>query len=244
MTVLDVAGGVRRKARLRVRAVSAGHVLPVVFALLAFVAVLALLRDRRAQTPVLVAARTIPAGTVVDAGDTRVEMIASSDAARLGGLLRSPPVGAVASESVAAGEPIVAGEIADGTLGGSLGEMSIPVPVDLAAGGALAAGDKVDVIDMSPSGAAYVAQGLTVLATASSSGGGLLSSSSTGGYWVTVAVGRTAELAISAALGTSSAAGRSVEVVRSPLDPAQAAKSSPSGFGCGAGGPAASGGCG
>ena len=98
--------------------------------------------------------------------------------------------GLVATTAINAGQPIVGSETATGPAAGTgLGEISIPVPMAQAAGGALAVGDKVDVISASASGATYVAEGLSVVATAPSSAGGVLSTS-TGGSWVAVAASR------------------------------------------------------
>lgn len=219
MTMLD-SGPVDTKVRrpIRTKKLTAGHVVPVVLAVLAFVTALAVLRDRSAQTPVLVAAQRIPAGSPINASNTKVASIRSSDAAHLPGLLRGSVTegGLVATTAINAGQPIVGSETATGPAAGTgLGEISIPVPMAQAAGGALAVGDRVDVISASASGATYVAEGLSVVATAPSSSGGVLSTS-TGSYWVAVAADRQAALAIAAALGASSSGGgASLEVVRS-----------------------------
>ena len=73
MTMLD-SGPVETKMRrpIRTKKLTVGHVLPVVLAVLAFVTALAVLRDRSAQTPVLVASQRIPAGSPINASNTKV----------------------------------------------------------------------------------------------------------------------------------------------------------------------------
>lgn len=160
------------------------------------------------------------AGAPLDASDTSVVRVPSSDRSVLSGLL-SPSglsVGWVAAVAINAGEPVTLSELARPARGPSLGEMSIAVPIDEADGGRLVPGDHVDVIASNSTGSAhYVAQGLRVVAVAPSSATGALLSSSTG-YYVVVAVGKQAALHIAAALGSQGPGGTgvgAVELVRS-----------------------------
>ena len=69
----------RRKSRPAQRW-TPGHVLPFVLAIFAVIFVLAALRDRSAQTSVVVASRQIPAGATINAGDTRTIKMRTGDA--------------------------------------------------------------------------------------------------------------------------------------------------------------------
>ncbi len=199
---------------------TAGHVLPVVLAVLAAVFVLAGLRDRSATVKVPVAARAIPAGMEVDTADTRLVSAHRSDGILVGGLLSRAELGGgwVAAVNIGAGQAITRSEVtAAGRAGSGLGSMSIPVPVADADGGAIAVGDQVDVIEASGGGASYVAAGLRVLAVAPAQTSGVLGGASSS-YYVTVAVDRATALRIAAAVGTGASTGTSsggVEVVRS-----------------------------
>lgn len=193
-----------------------GHVAPVVLAVLAAVFVLAALRDRAAMVLVPVASAPIPAGAAVNAFDTRLVQVHRSDAALVSGLLPRGDLSAgwVAASRIDAGEPISRGALTHETAGASgLGSMSIPVPVDRADGGAIVAGDRVDVIVTSGSGASYVAQGLMVVGVAPSKTSGVLAGA-TSDFYITVAVDRPTALRLTAALGTTGSAG-GLEVVRS-----------------------------
>jgi hypothetical protein len=205
-----------------------GHVLPFVLAIFAVIFVLATLRDRAAQTPVVVAARQIPAGATINAGDTRTIKIATSDADALTGLLSATQIQAaqgakalVAATTITAGEPIIRTETIAGPAGDAgLGSMSLPVPVDRADGGALSVGDTVDVIDATTTGASYLAQGLTVLAVSTPASSGVLAGTTTD-YWITVAVNPPTALRLAAALAASSTSGGNpLEIVRSTGEPA------------------------
>ena len=220
MTAVDAPQVAARKPRPpRTRRLTAGHVVPLVLAAMAFVVGFAVLAGRQSETGVLVAAQRIPAGKAIDSSDTKVEMIRSSDASRMPGLIGLAGVGRglVATVTIASGQPIVVAETVTGPAAGSgLGVISIPVAAAQAAGGSLAAGDKVDVIRTVPTGAVYVAQNLTVVATAPLAGGSVLGGAS-GGYWVAVAADRQTALAIASTLGASAGGSGSsnIEVVRS-----------------------------
>ncbi|MCU4186434.1 hypothetical protein K6U06_18850 [Acidiferrimicrobium sp. IK] len=196
-----------------------GHVAPVVLAVLAAVFVLAALQDRGATVLVPVASAPIPAGAAVNGSDTRLVKVHRSDAAVVSGLLPSGDLraGWVAVSRIEAGEPVTRGAVTQGPVGASgLGSMSIPVPVDRADGGAIAAGDRVDVIVSSGSGASYVAQGLTVVGVSPTKTSGVLAGA-TSDFYITVAVDRPTALRLTAALGTSGSTGSTgaLEVVRS-----------------------------
>ena len=199
--------------------VTLGHVVPVVLALLAALFVLVGLRDRAATVQVPVALGAISAGSPVNASDTRLVSVHRGDRAVTAGLVSADQLGSglVAATPIQAGDPITASEVAHGaTAGSGLGSMSIPVPVDQADGGDIAAGDRVDVIASGAGTATYVAQGLGVLAVSPRATSGILADPS-GDFWVTVAVDRATALRVAAAMGSSTSTGSSggLQVVRS-----------------------------
>jgi Flp pilus assembly protein CpaB len=207
------AGRLRRPQRW-----TPGHVLPLVLAIFTLIFVLVALRDRAAQTSVVVAARQIPAGAAINAGDTRLVKMHASDARHLTGLIGAGQLTGplTAAAPIGPGEPIVASQTVTGPAGGAgLGAMSIPVPVDQADGGAITVGDQVDVISGSSAGATYVAQHLSVLAVAAPKTTGLLTTTATN-YSITVAVNQATALRLAAALAaTSGTTSNNLEVIRS-----------------------------
>lgn len=115
--------------------------------------------------------------------------------------------GWVLARPVAAGGLIGQSDlVAPGSTPG-LRSMSLPVPVEHAAGGALAAGDRVDVISVSDATADYVATDLEVVSVAEGAAGAIGAVSS---YHVVVSVDADQALALAEALDSGS-----VELVRS-----------------------------
>jgi Flp pilus assembly protein CpaB len=191
---------------------------PIVLAVLAAGFGYEAVQDRSAMTSIPVAASAIPAGSAVDAADTRLVQVHASDAVLANGLLGVSQLGEgwTAAVAVAPGQPIALSELTKPDASGEQGAMSIEVPVDHAAGGSIVPGDLVDVIAANGSGGAYyVAQGLRVLSVAPSGSGGGVLGGGTGDYFVVVAVGKRTALKISAALGASASSGTGIEVVRS-----------------------------
>jgi hypothetical protein len=95
--------------------------------------------------------------------------------------------------------------------------MSIPVPIEQAAGGRINVGDSVDVIASSPDGAArYVAQALHVLAVAPGEATGSVLGGGTGSYYIVVGVSKTSALQVASALaGATNGTAGQIDVVRS-----------------------------
>jgi Flp pilus assembly protein CpaB len=85
--------------------------------------------------------------------------------------------------------------------------MSLPVPVEHAAGGSLSAGDRVDVISVSDGSAGFIATDLEVISVAS---GDSASIGSITAHHVTVAVEAEQALRLAEALDSGS-----IEIVRS-----------------------------
>lgn len=204
---------------------TAGHILPVLLAVVAAVLVLAATTDRSATELVAVSSRTIPAGSAVNASDVRWLPVHRSDGAVSAGLVdRADLAGAwVAAVRIPAGAPIARSEMTAGSPSGTgLGSMSLEVPPALADGGGIVPGDRVDVISTGSGAAVYVATGLEVLAVAPDAGTGVLASGDGSGYYVTVAVDRATALRLAAAMGQpQSGAGSGIEIVQSTGEPSE-----------------------
>ncbi len=143
--VLGRASGaaLRRPRRLTARAV-----VPVLLAVIAGGFTFEALQDRAAMTSIVVAASLVPAGSPVNGNDTRLVKVHATDLALTKGLV--PPSelaeGWVAAVAVQAGQPITLSELERPPSGPALGEMSVAVPMQQAAGGRISPGDLVDVI--------------------------------------------------------------------------------------------------
>jgi len=183
----------------------------VLSGLLAFVLVAAGLGDRGEVVKVAVARSDIPAGTVVTP-----ELVSSSELpadsplaksiATLDGLRGTRWT---TTQPIPAGNPIRRSELVEGEQSNTLRSMSIPVPRDHAVGGALAVGDRVDVIDVVEGRAAFVVTGAQVTKVATpSSAGGIAGDSRQ--FFVVVQVDAQQALAITEALSDGK-----VDVVRS-----------------------------
>jgi Flp pilus assembly protein CpaB len=207
------------KARRR-RRLSTASIVPLVLAVLAAGFVYEALQDRSAMTDIVVASAVVAPGAPVNAADTRLVSVHATDEALTRGLLSPSQMaqGWVAAVRVPAGEPITASEVAKPATGPPMGDMSIAVPVQQAAGGTLVPGDRVDVIAAAGQGGAfYVAQDLRVIEVApSASASGVLGGVTTS-YFIVVSVNKATALRLAAALGgQGSVAGNGfVQIVRS-----------------------------
>jgi pilus assembly protein CpaB len=155
--------GWERRRRVRV---SGGHLLMVAAGILALVANLALLRSRDERVPILVAARDIPAGAVLGAGDLRADPIAA-DPGVLAGLLPATATGEVegmiATRPIATGSPLTSRDLRSAAAGSERRAMAVPVEPERAVGGAIVVGDRVDVISVRDGVAGYVMTGAEVV---------------------------------------------------------------------------------
>jgi Flp pilus assembly protein CpaB len=200
----------------RMRPVPLGAVLPVALAVAAAGSAYVALAQRGARAPVAVAASYLPAGTVLGPADVRDVLVASNDRALVKGLVppSQVPYGWVTAVGVPAGQPLSRDLLSAPAGSGPLGRMSIPVPQSQAVGGALVAGDLVDVVLASPGGSRYVATGLRVAGTSGAQAGSLVGGPV--GYYVVVEVDRATALRVASALAAATgASGDQVELVRS-----------------------------
>lgn len=202
--------GPPRRRRILSR-LSFGHVVMVVSGLLAFLLTFSLLRAREQTFQVAVAARDIPTGTPVDAGSFRFTEVQVGEEV-LATLLRPQDLdrlsGWVAATTIRAGDLVSRSDLRPSAAPGGLGAMSIPVEREHAVGGALAPGDRVDVIEVRDGEARYLLRGAEVLAVGSKDGGGFVEGS-IGAFSVTIAVDPQAALDIARAVREAG-----VEIVR------------------------------
>jgi hypothetical protein len=186
----------RTKRRLADR-LTLNVVAGLVAALLAFVLVASILRDRRSMITVAVANDRIPAGVTITPAMVRaVAMPANVGFAD--GLLRFDRIGAtpvVAARTVQPGEAIPTSAIGEpGKRGARV--MSISVESWQAAGGEIQVGDQVDVIDTGKTGPRYVLTGAPVVGRAENNAGGLAGASRQGGLYITVEVSESQGLVL------------------------------------------------
>ena len=122
--------------------------------------------------------------------------------------------GWVVNRSVAEGSVIEETALGEPASTPGMRTMSLPVPIEHAAGGQVSTGDRVDVIAVHDGLAEYIASDLEVVAVSDDAGGAL---GSIGGYHIVVNVEADQALALAAALDADS-----IELVRSTgADPAQ-----------------------
>jgi Flp pilus assembly protein CpaB len=203
--------GSQQPARRRLgRPLSAAHILIAVVVILAFVLNLLVLQDRSATTLVAVADEPLPAGSTIDVADLRLvpidagfeglsELITEEDLAEFDSwvLARTIPSGGLLDTSALV-EP--------GSNSG-LRSMSLPVPVEHAAGGSLVPGDRIDVISVVDGSARYVVIDLEVISVSETSSSAIGSITA---YHVVVNVEADEALDLAQALDAGS-----VEIVRS-----------------------------
>lgn len=203
--------GSPQSARRRIgRRLSLNHVLIALVVILAFVLNLLVLQDRGSTTLVAVADRPLTAGSQIDPSTLRLvpvdsgfeglpDLVTEGELAALDGwvLSRSVAAGGLIDEStfVAPGSP------------SGLRSMSLPVPIEHAAGGSLVAGDRIDVISVDDGTAGYVAEDLEVVMVAEGSSGGIAGVSD---FHVVISVKADEALALAEALDRGS-----IEIIRS-----------------------------
>jgi Flp pilus assembly protein CpaB len=168
------------------------------------------LQDREATTLVAIANSPIAEGTPLEPGSVRLTSL-PADFEGLQHLVVEDDVagleGWIAARSLAEGEPIGRSDLIRPGAGDGLRTMSIPVPVEHAAGATMVIGDRVDVISMVGDAPAFVATDLEVVGIGEPSQTGLAVA---GPYHVVVAVDPDEALALARALADGS-----LEVLRS-----------------------------
>jgi len=153
---------------------SIGHVIMVLAGLLAFLLVLALLRDRSEAALVAVAAHDIPAGASLVAEDVRMVETSADDIALIDALLSDAEVaeaieaGRVAGASIRGGDPILATDLRAALGAEGLRAMAIELTSGRSVGGDIDVGDQVDVVVVRDGIASYVVTNVEVIDVLSS----------------------------------------------------------------------------
>jgi Flp pilus assembly protein CpaB len=185
------------------------HLLIAVAVLLAFIFNFLALQDRGETALVAVAETDLPAGARLTPSDIRFVPVAA-DFAGLEGLVGESDWAAmegwVLTRSLEQGSVVDRLSLGEPTAGDGLRSMSIPVPVENAAGGLLVAGDVVDVVSVTDGAARFVASGVSVVSVAPRETGGIGGSA---GYHLVVSVTAEEALAVAEAIDAGS-----VEVIR------------------------------
>jgi Flp pilus assembly protein CpaB len=200
--------------------VSGGHVVMLLAGALGVLLTLNVLRAADDSTPVLVAARDIAPGTLLDEHSVRVANV-RADASIVATLFagdQAPVVrGQVMTTTVREGELVSRSAVRAVDADAARRVMSFPIPRARAVGGQLAPADRVDIVtvDKDSRRARYVLVDGEVVAVDDNSGGAF--QGSTDDLTVTIAVDPEAALALAAALDTET-----VSLVRSTGAPEMA----------------------
>lgn len=196
--------GSPKPARRRSRRPSATHVLIAVFVILAFVLNLLVLQDRSATTMVAIAERPLAVGAILQSDDVRLAPVDASFEG-IASLVTEDQVsdydGWVVARSVATDAALGIGDLAAPGADSGLRSMSLPVPIEHAAGGSLVSGDRVDVVSVVDGAARFIATGLEVISV-SDAGAGAIGSGSA--HHVVVAVEAEDALRLAEALEAGS----------------------------------------
>jgi len=210
LSKLREAGSPRPASRRIGTRLSATHVLIAVVVILAFVLNLLVLRDRSSTTLVALADRPLTSGSAFTKESIRLVPI-DSGFEGLGTLVTEAVVadleGWVFDRPVSEGAMIERSALVEPGARSGLRSMSLPIPIEHAAGGSLVPGDRVDVISVSDGLATFVAADLEVTGVAAPSSDSIGAATS---YHVVVAVTAEQALELAAALETGA-----VEIVRS-----------------------------
>lgn len=188
------------RARLADR-VSMPTVIGLVAALLVFVLVALVLRDRREMVDVAVTTERVPAGAAItESMVERSEVPASVGFAD--GLVHFDELGpsTVATRTLQPGEAIPRSAIGGREQTSGARVMAIPVESWQAAGGELDVGDQVDVIDTGDGGPRYVLSGAAVVGRSVDDSSGGLGASSSNELWISVEVDAAEALELSAVI--------------------------------------------
>ena len=196
-----------RSARYRP---SLSHIAIVVAVVLAFVLNLLALQSKEATTLVAIADSSIAAGSSLTPDLVRFAPL-PADFEGIDHLVREADLadleGWIVGRSVGEGELIDRSLVVRPGTGDRLRTMSIPVPIEHAAGATLVVGDRVDVISIVGEEPVFVATDLEVVSIADTMQTGL---AATGPYHVVVGVSPQQALALARAIADGS-----LEIVRS-----------------------------
>lgn len=206
---LREAGSPKPARRRSGRRPSATHLLIAVVVILAFVLNLLVLQDRSSTTLIALASQPLTTGSIFDPAAIRLVPV-DTGFEGLDSLVGESDLDAfegwVLSRGIPEGGLVDRGSLVEPDVGGGLRSMSLPVPIEHAAGGALLPGDRVDIISVTEGVAGYVATALEVTGVGEP---GAASIGAASQYHVVVAVTAEEALALAEALASGS-----VEIVR------------------------------
>ncbi len=176
------------------------HVVAIVSGLLAFLLILSWMRGQQEVVKVAIANETIRAGNVVTTD--QYDMVDVPVAGTFGGRVVTEEgveglTGSVATRGITPGEPLLVTDFRPISTPEGFRAMSIPLDINQAVGGALVAGDRVDIIGFDDGGPFYIATDIAVLDVPGESGSAFGSSAR---FAITLAVDDAQALAIAAAL--------------------------------------------
>ena len=191
------------------RRLSLGHLIMVLAGMLAFLLVLAVLRERGEVLQIAVAVDQIDAGTALASSDVRYADLSDADDTLLLAFLTPEVVdqaiadGWVATRTLRAGVPLTTSDFRKEAATSELRAMSVPIGTEHAVNGAIVPGDRIDIIVVRQGVAQYVATDIEVIAI------GTTSATGRSDFALTVAVDATTSLRLAGAINNGS-----LEIVR------------------------------
>jgi len=198
-TTTDHVGDGHQRRPVRTR-FTLGHVALVVVALLAGLANYTVLAGRQPQAEVLVAAQDLQAGHVLTGADLQAVTIVVDGPVRSSFVPATRDLtGQVLVADLSAGVPVRTSDVRAAAGRDGLRRMSLPMTRDLAVGGAITRGDRVDVLLADDGSAHYLVTDAEVIAVAEAGSSPL---EGLGGYFITIAVDTPSARCLSAGLTT------------------------------------------
>ena len=198
-TAVDHLGDSHTRRPVRTR-FTLGHVALITLALLAGLANYAVLAGRQPQVTVLVAAEDLQAGHVLAGADLQAVTIVVDGPVTSSFVPATRDLtGQVLVADLAAGVPVRMSDVRPAAGRDGLRRMSLPITRDLAVGGAITRGDRVDVLLADDGNAHYLVVDAEVIAVAESGNSPL---EGLGGYFLTIAVDTPSARCLAAGLTT------------------------------------------
>lgn len=188
----DVPSTDRRGRRRLIERITPGLLVGLLAALLAFVLVAGVLRDRRSTVDAVVPTRLIAAGEQVSIDDVEFVEVPESAAFTTGLVTRDEVLsgGLLAGRVLVPGEPVTRSAVGESSGREPSRVMALPLSGWGDSGGELAVGDTVDVVDTRAAPAVFVVQAALVVDRSSvlSAEGGLGGRVGSDEVWVAVEV--------------------------------------------------------
>lgn len=189
--------------------ISSSWIIMVFSGLLAMILFLFVTNKGTEKTEVVVAANDIQTGQVVKASDFKTVNV-TLDSPQLNRLILAADskqyIGSTAAGPIGSGDFISKSQLRAAATTSGLNAMSIPVDPTHAAGGDIARGDRVDILDESTG--TYAARNIEIIDVKTGSGGGALSTAQS--FHITVAVSADQAVSIGTAIKN-----QKIDVIRS-----------------------------